>query len=382
MNYNLSYVSNISKKNIEEKSKDTLFRTKELSCVSYADTTIIPMLDDCPGYAVSPNGEIIDSSLMEESCRPVYVKERFEIHDDERTVFLLFNFISNCYGHTITDGLRKLWYFLRNDYSSIKNKGITLVGLTYKRLPIPNYYYEILKMFGIDDHIELIEKPTRFKSVIIPDNSLIWDNGLRYYTREFKDTIRGIKSYVLAHTHPSLIKNVYFTRTKLRPTLREMGEYSVERLFRNKGFTIIAPEKYSILDQFRIAMDCETFVSTEGSISHTTIFCNIGTKAVILRKCNHFNTYQQTINDVAQLNAIYIDAHHSIMAKGQRIWSGPFYIYETNYIKDYLGINYLLDCHYIYPSWWWYMFRSLPFVEKTISNRHIFRKIEKILGWN
>lgn len=382
MNYNLDYLNSTIKAEIENKISESLFVEKELSCPVYNNAIVVPKTNNCSGYVVSSNHKIIQDSYIEESGNQKYNDADYEVKEDDRVVIFICNFISSCYGHAITDGLRKLWFLNTPKYAELKNKGVSLIGLTYNQQPIPKYYYTLLRMLGVDVKIELITEPTRFKKIYLPENSLIWENHYRYFTKEFSDTINIIKKYVISHTNPFHYDKVYFTRTQLQPSLREMGESSLVNIFEENGFKIIAPETLPLEDQIRIVIDSKCFAATEGSISHTSIFCQPGTEIIVLRKCNHFNTYQHVINEVANLVVTYIDAHHSSMAKKTRIWAGPFYLSVTKYVRKYFNLPSIPDLYFLNIKWWWYVFRSLPFVMHYISNRQIFRKIEKKIRWN
>lgn len=49
------------------------------------------------------------------------------------------------------------------------------------------------------------------------------------------------------------------------------------------------------------------------------------------------NSYQNVINEYADLNVTYIESHKSVMASKEAPWGGPFYLCVTKYLERYMG---------------------------------------------
>lgn len=187
---------------------------------------------------------------------------------------------------------------------------------------------------------------------------------------------------------------IYFTRTSLDSS-REYGENKIEQLFAKRGFKIISPEKLSIIEQLQILLNCKEFSTTEGSIAHNVLFLRPDTKVVILRKANYVNSYQLAVNQIAEVNVTYIDAHKSFFCNKKAPYLGPFYLCTTCHVAKYFAIkvqNSLFDksfwkylcCsepvlskgkHWIKPTFFWYF---LWYAEWQKELRHKVRKMLKI----
>lgn len=331
---------------------------KKLSYLQLDNAYILPSKDlwrdgKCYGGVVSCEGEFIESSAWHEGKRcDKYSFEGNEATEREETAIYM-GFWNPCWGHAITDNLKKLWFLETADCQLLLNEGAKLVYLTIDNRPLPAYIHRIFQLANVDiDSFELISSLSRFKRIIIPDNSFIADNGQRYYTMEFSETIKRIKqnAEVQKVIYP---EKVYFTRTRLQNN-RDIGEKAIERVFRQQGYSIIAPEQHSVDDQIQMMMHCRSFASTEGSISHNAVFCNPGTDVIIIRKCNDVNKYQMAVNEVSGANITYIDCHHSTRTPKTTPWVGPFFLYNNECLKKWSGdTTYKLPLIFN-PKWWHY----------------------------
>lgn len=210
-------------------------------------------------------------------------------------------------------------------------------------------------MAGIDfDKAREIKEIERFRSVYVPDNSITWDGRHRRYSDYLCENILTIKRNACKEHFP-IYDKVYFSRTAINDG-REYGEKSIERLFKEHGFVIIHPENLSLENQIWILSHCQTFASTEGSISHGAIFCKEGANIIILRKANYINAYQTMIDSMINAKVTYIDVNHSLI-HGEA-WAGPFYLCVTNYLARYFG-KHKLDFYFLHISWYKYVVHYL-----------------------
>lgn len=326
-----------------------LYNKGKNRAASLSDSIILPWNteNDFGGGIVSENGVFIESSSWHEGFKSGYPYNQSNIpYRDEDVLYL--GCLYNVWGHAITDNLKKVWYITKHHPL---NK---IVYITVNNKPLPNYVYELFARVGVDlSKAEHITQITQFKSVINPDNSLVNINENRYYTREFVETIN-----LLLRNIPTInIDKVYFTRTHLNQFNRDIGEKSVERLFEKNGFLIYAPEEHSIEEQLSVLSSCKTFASTEGSISHSTIFCKESTNVVILKKVDYINPYTCFINELRKLNVVYLKAHHSSLASKERPWIGPFFLYITRDIATYCGRHGFHIPFFLLPSWYEYRYK-------------------------
>lgn len=375
MTYNFSYIYPEMDSITRKEAAVNRFLDKELSYQSFENAFVLPSKDlwkdgKCFGGVVTKDGDFVESSAWHEGkrCDKYSFEEKAAITREETVIYM--GFYNPCWGHAITDNLKKLWFLKTAEYQELRKNGAKLICLTIDNQPMPSYIHRLFQLADVDlSSFELITGLSRFKRVIIPDNSFIADNGQRYFTNQYRETISTIKrnAQVGETQYP---KKLYFTRTQLKSN-RDIGEKSIEKVFKKKGYTIVAPEQHCVDDQIQMLMHCNSFAATEGSISHNAVFCNFGTEVVIIRKCNDVNKYQMAVNEVADVNVTYIDAHHSSKAPKNAPWVGPFYMYINSKVEEYFGGRIIHFPRELSLSWWLYHYNNSALLKKMkrLSNR-------------
>lgn len=355
----LEYIADTDVKEIlREGESMSHFYGEDLSFLSVHNGVVLPSGDwtddGClPGGICDEDGKFIDQSGCREGGSIPYVYEEYDVEDVcEEVVFM--GFFLNCYGHGITDHIKKLWFLQSNDYKILKkrNPRLKIIYIVENNQPLPSWQYEIFSLAGYDasDWCQ-VTKLTRFDNIIIPCNSLINTNEFRQYTKEFCGTINRIKANVPLLQKP--IEKLYFTRTGIRNLYRECGESRIEKVFKQKGYCIVRPEEISVKEQIAMMISCKSFASTEGSCAHNSIFCAPGTEVIILRKADYANSFQMMINDFAKLDVTYIDIHHSDRVDLKQPWHGPFYLYVSPFLRRKFHLLY--SCPYwLDPLYWVY----------------------------
>lgn len=345
-NYNLKYIAKTSvEQYIDSEEQKSHFYEFPLGCIHIENGTVLPGKDWTEngllygGICDLKLNFIDQSGFREKGSLPYSYEEDKVCYKDEEVVFI--GFFQNCYGHGITDHIKKLWFLRTAEYENLlsENNNLKIIYIVEKNAPLPSWQKEIFSLAGFDcSNWEQITEITRYKIIHIPFNSLVNDEEYRMFTPQFRSTIDLIKSKVAKRVERP-IKKVYFTRTGIDNKWRECGEERVERVFRKKGFTIIHPERLSVAEQISLLMECDEFASTEGSCAHNSIFCKPQTKVIILRKADYANSYQIMINEFASLDVVYIDAHHSSKADVMQPWHGPFYMYVSPYLRKYFKLS-------------------------------------------
>lgn len=281
--------------------------------------------------------------------------------------------IQNCFGHFFTDNLRKVWFLKTAQAKELLEDGAEIVYTTDKAPLIP-VAFEIWKMAGVDlSQARLIEKLTRFDVVYVPDNCF-FESEDKMFTPEWSEMVESIKANAHKNKTATIKSNnsskwVYLTRIRLNKGGKtEIGEKEIVRVFEKQGFEIVSPERLSICDQINLMDDCDRLVATEGSIAHLSLFCKPKTEVVILCKANYENSYQDVINEYADLNVTYIESHKSVMALSDAPWGGPFYLCVTKYLEKFVGHPIPHVPYWLRPSYWKYsqnfLYRSFKKIRK------------------
>ena len=116
---------------------------------------------------------------------------------DEDVVFL--GALSGHYGHFILEGLSRLWYFLNPENVHLKAVYISEVS--------NNKFIKFFSLFGLkDDNIIEVTESTRFRNVVVPEQSIRLHD---FYHVLYKETIDRIKESV----QPGLSKKSSFQKS-------------------------------------------------------------------------------------------------------------------------------------------------------------------------
>lgn len=387
MGSNKFYVNRLNHNILTEQTSVVRFLDKEIHFQEYKEALV--SLDS---YGCFINGEFLQNTAFYENFNTVKntPKENYK------------NVLSNCiyigcfastWGHWLTDTLKKIWFLKTYECKKKISQGWKIIfislndgGNLFVNHKMSTNQKELLKLADIDvDSWLEVKENTIVHNLVIPDNSLIHTpNKGMYFTKEFKETIHNITISI-----PEIkgYEKVYFTRTSLNST-KDFGERQVERLFAKKGYKIIEPEKISVLEQISILKSCVFFAACESSTSHNSIFCKPGTNVIILRKADYVNEYTLVINQIADLNAIFIDAHHSVFANKKIPAFGPFFMYVTSFLKEWAGIKQKNIPYWLSITWFKYVFygKHNKFFKQTDFYlcirypRYFFGKIKLLLG--
>lgn len=375
MTYNFEYIyPELLELTCAESRVDRL-KTLDLGYSVYENAYLLPNKEAwkdgmCYGGVVSEEGKFIMSSAWHEGKR--CDKYDFDAENvecvDETAIYI--GFFNPCWGHAITDNLKKLWFLETKACKDILAKGAKIVYVTIENKEMPGYVKRLFELAGGElCDFEHVKEIVRFKRIIVPDNSFIADNGERYYTDEYRHIIDKIKSNI--QTKSLHFEKIYFSRTHIKDN-RDFGEKRIERVFAKKGYKVVYPEKHTVDEQIELLANCSSFASTEGSISHNVVFCSPNTDVVIVRKCYDVNKYQMAVNSVSGINATYIDAHKSIKSPVSSPWVGPFYLYINSNMRKWMRAS--LGFYSIYSLFDWveYQMFDKPLIKKI--KRNLFKQ--------
>jgi hypothetical protein len=323
------------------------FSHKELTYSKLADAYVLPQKNlkgsrGIGGGIVSVEGEFIESTSLHEGLGCAYPFDKNEV-ETKNEVAVYIGMIYPIWGHCITDGLKKLWFLRSAEYKSlVQNNKVVLIYTSPDHWNISGNYKEILGSLSINTALlRRIGNIQQYKTIYVPDDSIFIENGHRFFTKEYRETINNIVSSFEIEPQ-DVYDKVYFTRTNMG-SKRDYGEILIEDYLKSRGYKIIAPEKLTFKEELTILQECKTFVSTVGSISHNVLFCKDGTNVVLLRNCADDNGYQPVANNMHNINLTYIDVNLSIFPNVKSPWGGPFFIYVSNNLQRFENDNSELD---------------------------------------
>lgn len=203
----------------------------------------------------------------------------------------------------------RLWWPLREENIDKWDK-IIIVCDEGENICLKDNYLELFDLLGIADRIEIIDKPTAYQEIIVPD--IAYEHDV-YYSSEMMETVRAIVSAALNKysvcEQPG--KPLFFTRSKIKKSKHnEVNVDILDRVFSNNGYEVIAPEKLSLSElifKMNIAPEIITF---SGSLAHNLIFAPKTARLYILERSAINNTFQISINLMTKPDLRLIDSFH------------------------------------------------------------------------
>lgn len=335
----LDYIDSFMKEEYEKVSNNNYFSDKKLEVISVDNGIILPIVQTNKYNTSKGAGGVIDEKLnyIEMSAELAYnMKNRvygtYEIDLDEidfvdETVIYL-NYFYKHWGHYIIDIVSRLW-FLLNEHKNEKYK-VAFITKMNENIEIDGNYKEFLNLFGIDDKdIMIINRPTRFKKIIVPECSIYPG---KYYTKEYVEIFERVRKNVdKANNIP---KKIYLSRSKFKIAKeKEVGEEEIEEFFNLNGYISISPELLTLSEQIQYINGSEEIVCVSGTLPHNIMFAPKGKKVTIINKTYKINKHQEIINQAKEANITYIDSHISLLpiAYGK----GPFILTINNNLKKF-----------------------------------------------
>ena len=283
----------------------------EVKIITYDKAIILPLRPfrgNTKGWlegGVFDNGNLVGGFTREQNS-PGWcgIKQAYKpnskdvVYEEKEVVF--GGVLLGRFGHVVLECLSRLWPVLNDPEFSKKH----FVFITY--LGRPSWLYDFFDLIGIDrNNVTLLDKPTMYKSVIVPDESIYsWHGFYPEYTNVYDQILKSLEAEKLDLV---LSKKIYLTKSKSLTAISYVNEDYFEDFFRKRGFIVISPELLSVKEQILLLNNAEEVVTTLGTLSHLAIFCKPKTKLIILNRSNSVNIPQFLINQARKLDCSFVD---------------------------------------------------------------------------
>ena len=261
-----------------------------------------------------------------------YIPEKDNIKKSDEIV-MYAGICINHYGHFMLESTTRLWWYLENreKYPDIK---IVFISLYSNDKQFTNYQIEFFKLLGIENNVVIIDTPTQFKQVIVPEYSSI----LEYtYSKEFLLPF----DYINEKIQPANYDKVYFSKRQMTWNKNTIGEDKIEKIFKKLGFKIFYPEKLSLKEQVSLIKGAKYLAGLSGSACHNAIYAKHNLKTIILNRYNSPNSAQLLIDKARHLDAAYVDVGINILPV--TCGDGPFIVDVTENLNNCLKDMQLLS---------------------------------------
>lgn len=293
---------------------------------------------------------------MKDRVVGAYNFDESELRISEEKVIYLNYFIKQ-WGHFLLDVVGRLWYPLQQD-SETKIAYTCFSGEDSK---IEGNYLEFFNLLGIDEsRLLLVNKPTQFKQVIVPESSILPGS---YYTSEYKEIFNKLVRNVKGRKPELKNRKIYCSRSKLQVAKnKEFGESKIEKIFLNNGYSPIYPETMTLSDQIKALRSADVVVMSSGSLAHNLLFIDRGIEVFILNKTYRMNLHQFLINEISEAKVKFVDFY--IAPLPVLYGYGPFLMDITKSLRNFFDDNNFLysptsiltshDYRNFYKKWLWF----------------------------
>ena len=293
--------------------EDGFEKIKELKCDSYIDAVILPIKkqnDDGMqfglGGVVDSQGVYVESSSIEKRVGGAYP---YSISRVENSKVVYCGYCVKHWGHFLIEAVARIWYFLENDNSVDK---YVFVSEENGSTELFGNYLEFFELLGVADKLQIINKPVKYREVLVPELSY---SRKYYYHDKYKEVFDRIaenanKSFKQNKKMP---KKVFLSRSQFAKAKQaEIGLDYLDHYFSKNGYTILYPEKLSLTQLIQYLYNADVCASSSGTIPHNLLFSQKGKKAIIVERQTTVNEIQANIDIVCDLDVTYIDGHYSI----------------------------------------------------------------------
>ena len=282
------------------------------------------------GGIVSETGEYLAGHLraLDDSNPPFTAKTSYDIPSDdirerdEEVVFggVLFDHI----GHMITDSSARLWYPVSTRDA---RKIVFLRSPEFKNWSSVDWK-PLMELAGLDiSRVEILEKPTRFRKVVVPQEAYYAHGGFRPEWTSFFDAVRS-------RVEPGGWKKVYLSRSKFARG-NVFNEDLFEQYYREQGFYVAYPEELDFRQKVALISGADELVSTIGTTSHLFLFAKPGVRATVLLRTSSVLKMQLYIGAACSENCSYVECFRNLLPSYHA--DGVYYLTPTPRFRSYLS---------------------------------------------
>lgn len=279
------------------------------------------------GGVVDEDGNYVDESAIDRRVQYAY-EFSAPIRRDKKVVYC--GYLVNQWGHFLVEAVARLWYFLENDETI--DSYVFFVEYGKERGVVGNYR-EFFELLGVWEKIEVINQPTKYTEILIPELGYRWRSS---YSDKFKRLFRKVTENALARMGDTGEKNqkIYFSRSLLSGIEeREFGLDLLDDYFQKNGYRVLHPEKIHLTEVVVAIERAEEIATLSGSLPHNLLFAEDGKKAVIIERNVLNNEIQVDINCMKSLNVTYVDAN--IPLYSINLGWGPFIMAYNDQLRAF-----------------------------------------------
>ncbi len=317
-------------------AKPFLCREK-LDADVFCDATVLP-LQEFPGDTLAwGRGGMLDSdgNFIPQSGITNYYETGYPaLNSEYRDARVVYGgYFVHHWGHFLLDTVPRLWYCFENDAQV--DKYVFMVNLG-EDTGLKGNYREFFALLGILDKIEIVNQPTRYREVIVPE--LSYDRRNSYWSQRYNEIFEKVSANVKPDPKWEPKQRIFLSRGRLTKALKmEAGLQFLDHYFQKNGFEVIYPEQISLSYMIFLIRNAELCASGSGSLPHNMLFGADGQKIVIVERYAYNDREQPDVNVMKRLNVVHVDGCLALYPV--ELSYGPFIFYYNSqfarFTRDY-----------------------------------------------
>ena len=143
-------------------------------------------------------------------------------------------------------------------------------------------YREFLELLGIWEHLEIINTPTTYREVIVPELGLYCR---RRYTPKLLKVYDTVANNAVPAPNWERPAKIYYSRSQFKKGMPfESGFDTLDDFFRRNGYTILYPENVPLGRTISYIRNADAVASLSGSLPHNMLFARPGQKLEIVER--------------------------------------------------------------------------------------------------
>lgn len=257
------------------------------------------------------------------------------VYSDKKVIYL--GLAHQQWGHFLIDIVQRLWICFTKDFNLKNEYSYVFSGFGDDKTFFGKNYQEFFRLLGIDiKDIEIINVPTQFKEIIVPNVSVYPGE---YIHSVYRDIFASVSKKAKEETIIPIKKNIYFSRSHLKD-LKEIGENKIEIAMEKAGFEILYPEELTLCEQIFYWQTADKIACVCGTIPHNCVFASKKLDLYIFSKTSNVVGYQFTMDMVWKKQPIYVSAYREpFKIFPLDVSRGPFWIFPTEMFRKFIEDN-------------------------------------------
>jgi len=309
----------------------------ELEVLRLTNATILPLreLSDDQllfgrGGVVDAGGNYVPLSGIETRIGLGYAFEA-PAYRDETVVYC--GYLVNHWGHFLVEAVTRLWYALENDPRV--DKYVFFVDEGEERT-VKGNYREFFTLLGIYDKLELVNAPTTYREVIVPEIAF---QCMKFYSPKYLEIFDHIAGHITVDPNWTRPDKLYFTRSQFaKGNGLDFGLDALDSFFQNNGYLVLAPETVSLSQLIFYIRGASQIATISGSVHHNMLFARTGQTLTIMERLIINDDHQVCINQMRQLNVTAVDANFHLYTVDT---AGPFIVGCNHILARYIQDRHL-----------------------------------------